>query len=143
MLATLKRAGRRCRPLIWAMALIFALAPAFCVASCASAGVFTGFVVYAHAHDEAGHTHHGYHHHGHWHGGHADHHYDNGTTDNGDHSSGQYRLHVHFDFCCPGLLIPVLEAAALCDRPSDCIAIPPAHPTQGVQPDQLLRPPIS
>ena len=77
MLAQLKRASRRHVALVWAMALVFALAPGISVALAVPAGAFSRFLVHAHAHGDEDHMHHGHHHyHGHYHGhrGHHGHH---------------------------------------------------------------------
>lgn len=149
MLTQVKRAGRRCIALIWVMAGLFALAPALSMAFAAPVGAFSRSLVHTHADDEAGHDHHGHHHrdsHHHDYGDHdqgdAGHHHDD-DGDSGDLADpGQHRMHVHFDACCPSLVLPAQDATALQHRPSDRLAILPVEPMQGAPPDELLRPPI-
>ena len=68
------------------------------------------------------------------------HHEDDGNS--GDSADpGQHRMHVHFDACCPSIVLPAQDAPAQ-RRPSDRMAILPVEPMQGAPPDHLLRPPI-
>jgi hypothetical protein len=125
------------------MVLAFAFAPAVCMASAISSGVFTRFLVHAHDHDEPGHAHHGHpDHYGHNHGGSSYHHHDD---DGGDEpgNPGQHRLHVHFDICCPSVLIPVVSAPGVELRLLDRLGVVPVRPIEGAPRDRLLRPPIS
>ena len=138
MLVHLKRVGRRYAVLTWAIVLAFALSPAVCMASAVGAGVFTRFLIHAHEHDEDGHVHHAHLDHGRDHHGFGFLHQDHGADKHG----GQHRLHVHFDVCCPSVLIPELPSAPLHLRRSGRVAILPVHPTQEAPPDRLLRPPI-
>ena len=59
------------------------------------------------------------------------------TTD-----QGQQRLHVHYDACCPSVVVPTQSGSALPHRLSDRIAILRVEPMQGAPPGRLLRPPI-
>jgi hypothetical protein len=51
-------------------------------------------------------------------------------------------MHVHFDACCPSLVLPAQDVAPLQHRSSDRLAILPVEPMQGAPPDDFLRPPI-
>ena len=136
MLARLKRASRRYGALIWAMALVFAVAPAISVAFAAPAGAFSHVFIHAHDHDEDGHSHDVHHHHG----DHQHHHGD--ATDNHDDDQGPHRLHLHYDACSPSMLILLMNAGAqhgLSARFED----QPNVAMRGTAPDRLLRPPIS
>src|SRR6516165_8095982 len=106
MLVHLKRVGRRYTALTWAIVLAFAFSPAVCMANAVGAGVFTRFLIHAHDKDEEGHVHHAHFDHGHDHHGFGVHHQDHGADEQGTPS--QHRLHVHFDVCCPSVLIPEL-----------------------------------
>src|SRR5262249_3543934 len=55
---------------------------------------------------------------------------------------GQHRVHVHYDVCCPSVVIPVLNSGTIEHRIPEAFATLAAQPTQGVAPDNLLRPPI-
>lgn len=143
MLARLKKASRRCAALIWATAFVFALAPVISMAYAAPAGAFARVLLHVHEPDEAGHVHHGHYHDNHAHdqqGGH--HHYDDGTDVGSDDDPGQPRLHVHYDACCPSILIPVLSPATFAYRVADPVTAAPVQPMHGAPPDRLLRPPI-
>ena len=142
MLARLKRAGRSCVALIWAMAALFALAPAVSMAFAAPVGAFSRVLLHVHGHDEQ-----------------AMCIMDititqistrrssprrRRTDDGPDHDDqGQHRLHVHHDACCPSVLMPSQSGETRAD-----IALagpdhhPPVEPMQGAPPDRLLRPPI-
>jgi hypothetical protein len=150
MLVGLRKASARTVALIWAMVGLFALAPALSMAFATPVGAFSRSLVHSHADDEPGHNHHGHHHH------HSSHHHDHGDDDHGDaghhHEDdgnrggsadpGQHGTHVHFEACCPSILLPVQDATAR-HRPSDRMVILPVEPMQGAPPDRLLRPPIS
>lgn len=140
MLVHLKRVGRRYAALTWAIVLAFAFSPAVCMANAVGAGVFTRFLIHAHDKDEEGHVHHAHFDHGHDHHGFGVHHQDHGADEQGTPS--QHRLHVHFDVCCPSVLIPELPSAPLHLGLSSRVSILPVHPTQEAPPDRLLRPPI-
>jgi ABC-type Zn2+ transport system substrate-binding protein/surface adhesin len=121
---------------------LFALAPALSMALAAPVGAFSRSLVHTHADDEPGHDHHGHHHH-------HSHQHDHGDHDHGDAGNGgdlgdpgQHRMHVHFDACCPSLVLPAQDATPVQRRPSDRLAILPVEPMQGAPPDDLLRPPI-
>jgi hypothetical protein len=135
MLMRIKITGRRCIALLWAMSLIFAVAPALSMA--AHAGTFSSIVVHAHDQGEAAHSHHE---HVHDHDG-QDRHLGSSDVDDGP---GQNRLHVHHDACCASMfmLMPTLTAAMLEHRVSDALGMPQTQPIQGSSPDNLLRPPI-
>ena len=135
MLARLKRASRRCVALIWAMAFVFAVAPVVSMAFASPVGAFSRFLVHAHEHDED-HVHQGYHHH------HGHHHHDDATDDGQHDDQGQHRLHIHYDACCPSVLMPAQGVSTLQHRVADRITILPVEPMQGAPPDRLLRPPI-
>jgi len=149
MLAHLKRAGRRCIALVWAMALVFAAAPAVAMASATAAGEFSRFFMHAHGQGEDDH-HHGHHHFSHVHDGEADHHHDGeaghhhhgsvGDTPGDD--SRQPGLHVHFDACCPSVLVPVQAATLPRHLLAGRMAVARFAPLRGAPPDRLLRPPI-
>jgi hypothetical protein len=134
MLARLKQASRRGIALVWAMAVVFALAPVIGAAYGAPAGVLSRFVLHAHADGDHGHVHHGDddHHHGHDH---------DGATDDGPDDPGHGPAHVHYDACCPSLLMSVPTTDVLY-RVGHRITIPPAEAKQGAPPGPLLRPPI-
>lgn len=140
MLAQLKRASRRTVALIWAMALAFALAPAVAMANATGAGEFSRFLVHAHADGDAEHVHHGHHHHAHDED--ADHYHHDPVADGVDGDPGQPRLHVHFDVCCPSVLVPAQVTASLHDRIVDRVTVPRVEPLQGAPPGLILRPPI-
>ena len=148
MLAQLKRASRRYVALVWAMAVVFALAPGISVALAVPAGAFSRLLVHAHAHGDDDHMHHGHHHyhgHHHHHGHHqhdhdGQHHHDDATDDGtGDH--GQQRLHVHHDASCPSVLMPE-PIASLLHRIADPVTILSVDAKQGAPPGRLLRSPI-
>ena len=145
MLVLLKRASRGCADLVWLIAFVFAIGPGISKALAAPIGAFTGFVVHAHAHAAHGHVHHGHHHHGHDHGGQVGgvhDHYGNAGEDGQVPDQGQHRVHVHYDVCCPSVLIPVLNSGTIEHRVPEAFTTPAAQLTQGVAPDSLLRPPI-
>jgi hypothetical protein len=144
MLAQLKRTGRRAVAVIWAMALVFAVAPALAMANAVPAGAFSRFLVHAHAHGDEDHVHHGHHHHhhGHAHDEDADHHHHDAVGDGPDDDSGQPRLHVHFDVCCPSVLVSVQASVPCSDRVAGRVTVPRVEPLQGAPPGLLLRPPI-
>jgi hypothetical protein len=149
MLTRVKRASRRSIALIWAVVGLFALAPALSMAFAAPVGAFSRSLVHTHADDEPGHDHHGHHHHhsyhhdqGDQHHGDASHHHDDDGNNGGSTDPGQHRLHVHFDACCPSLVLPAQDVTPLQHRPSDRLAILLVEPLQGAPPDDLLRPPI-
>lgn len=125
--------GRRRIALLWAMSLLFAVAPALSIG--AHAGTFSGIVV--HAHDQGGAAHF---HHVHDHDGQER----NLGSSDFDDGPGQSRLHVHHDACCASLfmLMPMLTAAMLEHRVGDALGMPPTQPIHGSTPDNLLRPPI-
>ena len=143
MLARLKRASRRCIALVWAMMLVFALAPVVSVAYGAPAGVISGFLLHSHEDGDADHVHHGHGHHHHDHAGHDHdgHHHDDDATDDGPQDGGQGPLHVHYDASCPSVLTPVPTADALY-RVAERVTLPPVDAKQGAPPGRLLRPPI-
>jgi hypothetical protein len=139
MLARLKRASRRCIALVWAMMLVFALAPVVSVAYGAPAGVSSGFLL---------HVHHGHHHHGHHHdydhdGHHHDHdgHHHDDATDDGSNDAGQGSLHVHYGASCPSVPASVPTVDML-RRVAERVTPPPVDAMQGAPPGLLLRPPI-
>ena len=137
MLVPLKRASRSCTNLVWLIAFVFAIAPGICKAMGTPIGAFTGLVVHAHAHAEHGHVHYGHHHHGH------DHQHDgNAAADGQAPDHGQHRVHVHYDVCCPSVVVPVLNSGTIENRLAQILTMLVAQPTQGVPPDNLLRPPI-
>lgn len=144
MLARLKRGSRRFVALIWATVLVFGLAPAASAAFSAPVGAFSRFVVHAHEHGDEGRLHCGHHHHhGHLHGEHGSQYHDDGVIDGGQvDDQGQHHLHVHYDACCPSVLISVVAASMLERRVADRVTIAPAEQGQGAPPDRLLRPPI-
>jgi hypothetical protein len=145
MLARMKRASRRSITLIWAMVVVFAIAPVVSMAFASPVGAFSRSFIHVHAYDEPGHVHHGHHHHHHSdhdHDGDHRHHDDGGTNDGHDHDQGKQLLHVHYDACCPSVLIPTQSASALPHRLSGRIAILRVEPMQGAPPGRLLRPPI-
>ena len=131
MLTPLKRASRGWVALIWAMAAVFALAPALSMAYAAPAGAFSRFLVHSHAHGDEDHAHHGHHHH-----------HDDPDDDGQNDDQGQPRLHVHYDACCPSVLIPSQMLSTLAHRLADRVSILPVEPMQGAPPGHLLRPPI-
>jgi len=51
-------------------------------------------------------------------------------------------VHVHYDACCPSVVIPVLDSGTIEHRVTEAFATLTALPTQGELPDNLLRPPI-
>ena len=143
MLTRLKRAGRSRIALIWAMAAVFALAPALSMAYAAPVGAFSRSLVHAHADGDEYHVHDGHHHHhGHDHDGQVGHQHDGPGDDGQNDDLGQPRLHVHYDACCPSVLIPAQTPRSLELRTADRIAILPVEPMQGAPPGCLLRPPI-
>ena len=144
MLTRLKRASRRRVALIWAVALVFALAPAVSMACASPVGAFSRLLAHAHANDVDGHVHHGHHHHhGHGHDQHDGHHdHDAAIYDGQPDDQGQQRLHVHYDACCPSAMVPTHGVSRLQHRVADRIAILRVEPMQGAPPDRLLRPPI-
>jgi hypothetical protein len=149
MLAQLKGASRRYVAPVWAMMLVFVLAPALGAAHGAPPGVFSHFLVHAHAPGDHGHAPggHGHHHHGdeHHHGHH--HHHDDGhhhhddAMDDGQSDSGQGPLHAHYDASCPSALMP-LPTASVLYRVAHRVGLPPVDAKQGAPPGRLLRPPI-
>ncbi len=151
MLAQLKRTGRRAIVLIWATTLMFAVAPALAMAYAAPGGAFSRLFVHVHAHGDEDHVHHvdhvhdghhHHHHHGHVHAGEEDHHHHDATDDGRPDDPGQPRLHVHFDACCPSVLVPVQVYAPCNERVAGRVSVPRAEPLQGAPPGLLLRPPI-
>jgi hypothetical protein len=144
MLARLKRASRRDIALVWAMMLVFVLAPVIGVAHGAPACVPMHFLMHAHADGDVDHVHYGDddHHHrhqtGHDHDG--DHHHDD-MADDGPDGTGQGPLHVHYDACCATMLMP-LPAIVIGYRVAHRVVLPPVHARQGAPPGRLLRPPI-
>jgi hypothetical protein len=142
MLAQLKRANRRSIAFVWAMAVIFAIAPALSMALASPVGAFSRSFIHVHADDEPGHVHHGHHHHQHHDHDDSDHHHHGGTNDGPNPDQGQQRLHVHYDACCPSIVIPSQSGSALPHPLSGRIAILRVEPMQGAPPGQLLRPPI-
>jgi hypothetical protein len=141
MLARLKGASRACRALVWALVVLFALAPAVGMASAAPAGAFSRAFLHIHEHADEGHVHHGHHHE------HGDRHYGDGDHSHHDGAAGddpaQSRLHVHHEACCPSMDIPVAAPEAAQYRLAGRLAISPVEPMQGAPPGRLLRPPIS
>lgn len=135
MLMRIRMTGRRRIALLWAMSLLFAVAPALSVG--VHAGTFAGIVVHAHDHGEAAHS---LHHHVHDHDG-QDRYLGSSDVDDGP---GQNRLHVHHDACCASMfmLIPMVTAAMLEHRVGDAFGMPQTQSIQGSSPDNLLRPPI-
>jgi hypothetical protein len=145
MLVPLKRATRRYANLVWLMVFVFAIAPGISRALVTPIGAFTGFVVHAHAHSEPGHVHYGHHHHGHDHGGQAGGMHQHGGIAGKDGQApdhGQHRTHVHYDVCCPSLVIPVLNSGTIESRVAEAFSTRAEQATQGARPDGLLRPPI-
>jgi hypothetical protein len=147
MLVRLKRASRRCIALVWAMMLVFALAPVVSVAYGAPAGVFSGFLLHSHEDGDVDHVHHGHDHHshhrdhdGHYHD-HDGHHHHDDATDDGPKDGGQAPPHVHYDASCPSVLTSIPTAAALY-RVAERVTLPPVDAKQGAPPGRLLRPPI-
>ena len=140
MLARLKRVSGRGGALIWAMAVVFALAPAISMACATPAGAFSRVLLHLHDYDEPGHVHHGHHHDHDQDGGH--HHHDDGTDDGQHDNQGQHRLHIHHDACSPSVLTPELTADAVGHRVAGPVTPAPVQPMQGAPPDLLLRPPI-
>jgi hypothetical protein len=132
MLMRMRMTGRRHIALLWAMALLFAVAPALGVG--AHAGALSGIVVHAHDQGEVAHSHHVHDHDG------QDRNLGSSDVDDGP---GQNRPHVH-DACCASMfmLMPMLAAAMLEHRVGDALGMPPTQPIQGSTPDNLLRPPI-
>src|SRR5262245_59270800 len=80
MLTQLKRASRRGIALIWAVVVVFALAPVISVAYGGPAGVLSHYTMHAHADGDHDHVHYGpdghHHPHGHHHHDHDGHHHD-------------------------------------------------------------------
>ena len=132
MLMRIRMTGRRRIALLWAMWLLFAVAPA--LSTGAHAGTFSGIVVHAHDQGEVAHSHHVHDHDGQE--------CNLGSSDVDD-GPGQNRLHVH-DACCASMfmLMPMLTAAMLEHRVGDALGMPPTQLIQGSTPDNLLRPPI-
>jgi hypothetical protein len=146
MLVPLKRASRNCANLVWLMAFVFAIAPGIGKALATPIGVFTGFVVHAHANADHGHVHYGHHHHGQAHVGQAggEHRHGGNGAENGqapDHD--QHRMHVHYDVCCPSVVIPVLNSGTIEHRVAEAFCTLAVQAMQGARPDDLLRPPIA
>lgn len=148
MLARLKRANRRCAAPIWAMALVFALAPVISIAFAVPAGAFSRFLIHSHADGDDDHVHHGHHHlhhgHDHYHDGDHDHdseHHQDDAVNNGSSDQGQHRLHVHYDASCPSVLVPE-PIGSILHRVVDRVGVPPIEAKQGAPPGRLLRPPI-
>jgi hypothetical protein len=144
MLARLKQASRHSTALVWAMVIVFALAPVISVAYGAPAGVLSRFVLHAHADADHGHLHHGdddHHDHGHHDHGRGGHHHDDAVTDDSPGDPGQGPAHVHYDVCCPSLMMST-PATGVLYRLGHRVAIPPAEARQGAPPGRLLRPPI-
>jgi len=145
MLVPLKRATGRWANLVWLIAFVFAIAPGISKALATPVGAFAGLVVHAHAHAEPGHVHYGHHHHGHDHGGQAgglNQHEDDPAENGPAPGHGQPHVHVHYDACCPSVVIPVLDSGTIEHRVTEAFATLTALPTQGELPDNLLRPPI-
>lgn len=97
----------------------------------------------SHAGDGEGHVHaagHGHHHHD---NDGAIHHHDDATGDSGSADQGEHRLRVHYDGCCPSIVMPVVMTGVLRQRVTSRVALLPAEPMQGAPPGCLLRPPIS
>jgi len=143
MLARLRNASRCGADLIWVLVFIFAAAPGISKALVTPVGVFSGVVIHAHAHDDHGHVHHA--HHSHHRGGPAGglHQHNDQAADEGQGTDqGKHRLHVHYDACCPSLVVPILNTVALEHRLTDGFIAQPVQPMQGGSPDNLLRPPI-
>jgi hypothetical protein len=139
MLAGLKRASRRSIALIWALALVFAFAPALSMAFAAPVGAFSRVFLHAHEYGDEDHVHHGHHHH---HDEHHGHHHHDDAMDDGQNDQGSHHLHVHWDASCPSVLVPVLTLGTLQNRVADRFTVPPAEPMLGASPDRILRPPI-
>jgi hypothetical protein len=145
MLVLLKRASRSSANLVWLMAFVFAMAPGASKAMVTPIGLFTGFVVHAHAHGQHSHAHHGHHHHDHAHAGHVgdEHQHDGNAVDDGaPPDQGQQRMHVHYDVSCPSVAIPLLNSGTIAYRVSEAFTPRAAQRMQGAPPDDLLRPPI-
>lgn len=145
MLARLKRASRRGIALVWAMAVLFALAPVIGAAHGAPAGVPSHVLVHAHAYGDDNHVHdgdEGGHHHGyHCHDGHChDVHHDDMTDDDPD-DPGRGPLHVHCNACCPAMLTS-LPAVVVGYYLAYRVTLSVVEARQGALPDRLLRPPI-
>lgn len=140
MLARLKRASRACGALVWALAALFALAPAIGMASAAPAGAFSRVFLHIHVHADDGHLHQGHHQRDL-----AGHHHDEGRNTHHDDASdpGQSHLHVHHDACCPSMDVPVVAPETVQYRLAGRLVIPPVEAMQGSPPGRLLRPPIS
>lgn len=133
MLMRIRMTGRRRIALLWAMSLLFAIAPALGMG--AHAGTFSGIVVHAHDQGEVAHSHHVHDHDG------QERNLGSSDVDDGP---GQNRLHVHHDASCASMfmLVPMVTAAMLEHRVGDALGMPQTQPIQGSSPDNLLRPPI-
>jgi hypothetical protein len=144
MLAQLKRVSRRHIALVWAMIVVFAVAPLLSLAAAVPAGAFSRLLVHSHDGAELGHVYHGHlHHHGHEHDdGDHHHHADHGMGDVDEHDQSQPQPHVHYEAGCPSVVLPELDGAVVRHRLRDRVAIRRALPMQGAPPDRMLRPPI-
>ncbi|KAB2916713.1 MAG: hypothetical protein F9K29_10740 [Hyphomicrobiaceae bacterium] len=143
MLAQLKRASRSCIAFIWAMAVVFAVAPAVSMAYASPVGAFSRPAVHAHEHGDDDHVHHSIHLHlAYVHPDDADHRHHKSSGDEPQDDEGQPGLHVHHEACCPSVLVPVVTASTVHIRVTDRVTLPRVEPLQGAPRNRLLRPPI-
>lgn len=142
MIGRLRQAGRRRAVLQWTLALVFAVAPALSLGLAAPSGSFVQAVVHSHDHGNAPHSHH---HHSREHQR-ADAGANDGiVVDEGGqpgHSDGN-RVHVHYDACCPSIIVPAPVALTFEERLSAAVVSPPVKMLRGSSPRRLLRPPIA
>lgn len=142
MIGRLRQAGKRRAVLLWALALIFAVAPALSMSFAAPAGSFARPTVHSHDHGDEPHSHHHHHHHDHDHadGGMID---DLGAGHDGQSGHGDHdRAHVHYDASCPSIIVPAPVSLTLDERLSATVDPPPTKALHGAPPSRLLRPPI-
>ena len=61
-----------------------------------------------------------------------------GQSGHGDHD----RLHVHYDACCPSIIVPAPVSLVLDQGLGATVDPPPTRALHGASPSRLLRPPI-
>jgi hypothetical protein len=125
---------------MWAMALLFAVAPALSMGFAAPTGAFSRIVFHAHDHGHEPHSHHAHCYAYDYDGQdrNAPSTFDSGQPNHHD----QNRSHIHHDACLPSVLVPVLALDVQEHRVGDAFSKPQTRPMQGSSPDRLLRPPI-
>jgi len=142
MIGRLRQPGKRRAVLLWALALMFAVAPFLSMSFAAPEGSFARPTVHSHDHGDEPHSHHHHHYGDHEHadGGMIDD-FDvghDGQSGHGDHD----RVHVHHDASCPSIIVPVPVTLALDQRLGAAVDPRPTKTLHGSSPSRLLRPPI-